>query len=382
METMQPTLKNGRNIWDRINMPQSEFQERLKKIRRTMKTEGIDTLLLYGNAFNEYGNYCYLSNYVIRLARGAMVVVQKKGEVALLFEGASRGIPSVKKTTWIEDVRACGDVAAECVKYLKERNLASSTLGFVGAKDLMPAMQWRFLSQALSGSKVLDADELLKQMRMIKSQREVDQVRRASRIISNAFDFICRISFPVKGEEVLEAMVRREARLGGAEDFRMMIARPTGEKWAFHPSEAGEISPGETLILYLAVEFERYWAEAIRTFVVKEGAFERVEQQAFQALYEKVRQAIRPGKTVSQFYKETIEDIHRSHFEFIPDYGFGEGIGLSPKEFPLISGDVKVALMEGMCFTLRLGMSDRELGAMMLGNTLHLMKKGPEVLTT
>ncbi len=26
METMQPALKNGRNVWDRVNMPESEFE--------------------------------------------------------------------------------------------------------------------------------------------------------------------------------------------------------------------------------------------------------------------------------------------------------------------------------------------------------------------
>ncbi len=31
METMQPDLKNGRNTWDRINMPEAEFQDRVNK---------------------------------------------------------------------------------------------------------------------------------------------------------------------------------------------------------------------------------------------------------------------------------------------------------------------------------------------------------------
>ena len=56
METMQPTLKSGRNTWDRINMPVEEFRERVKKIRKGMRKEGIDLLLLYGSGFNEYGS--------------------------------------------------------------------------------------------------------------------------------------------------------------------------------------------------------------------------------------------------------------------------------------------------------------------------------------
>ena len=110
-----------------------------------MKKEGIDVLLLYGNGFNEYGNYCYLSNYMIRLPQGAIVAVPQKGELTLMFEGASRGVPSVKKMTWIDDVRPSGDVSKECVKYLKEKKLISSVIGFVGLKRLMPNHQLQFL---------------------------------------------------------------------------------------------------------------------------------------------------------------------------------------------------------------------------------------------
>src|SRR5512136_2792365 len=111
METMQPTLKSGRYAWDRINMPVEEFQERVWRIRKAMKKEGIDLLLLYGNGFNEYGNYSYLSNTITRLPQGSLVAVPLKGDLTLMFEGASRGVPSVKKMTWIDDIRASGDVS-------------------------------------------------------------------------------------------------------------------------------------------------------------------------------------------------------------------------------------------------------------------------------
>jgi len=31
--TMQPALKNGRNVWDRVNMPESEFEGRVERVR-------------------------------------------------------------------------------------------------------------------------------------------------------------------------------------------------------------------------------------------------------------------------------------------------------------------------------------------------------------
>ena len=381
METMQPTLKNGRNVWDRINMPEGEFQERLKKIRKGMKRERLDLLLLYGHGFDGYGNYTYLGNYVIRLARGALVVLPLRGEPALIFEGASRGIPSIRKTTWIEEIRAGWDVSKECVKYLEEKKLVPSTVGLIGIKSLMPCDQLQFLRDSLKGSKVLDVDPLLREMRMVKSPREIDQVRRAARILSRAFAALPGTAFPQVNEKTLEGTLYREVRIEGAEDFRMMIGRPKAEPWSFRPADERTILPGETVVLYLAVEFERYWAEASRTFVAKENTLAGVEREDFNAWYGRIIKLLRPGKTASEFQKEVIAQIRKEKVEYLSDYGLGQGIGLSPRESPSLSKEDKTALKEGMCLTLRLLVKDEGLGAMMIGNTLLLTKKEPQILT-
>jgi Xaa-Pro dipeptidase len=90
---------------------------------------------------------------------------------------------------------------------------------------------------------------------------------------------------------------------------------------------------------------------------------------------------LRPGKKVSQFYKETMTEIKKEGDVYIPDYGLGQGIGLSPQEFPVISGKDNTLLREGMIFSLRLLIKDKDMGAIMIGNTIHLTKQGPKILT-
>ncbi len=381
METMQPTLKSGRNTWDRINMPVEEFHSRVKKIRERMREKGIDVLLLYGNAFNEYGNYSYLANYVIRLPQGALVAVPKAGELSVIFEGASRGVPSVKMTTWIDDIRATGDVSKECVKYLQEKNLIPSVIGFAGLKRLMPHHQLQFLFDSLPKCRIVNADPIINELRMVKSSVEILQIRRASRIVVRTFDFITSTSFQNLREEVLEAAARREARLEGAEDFRMMIAKPLEERWAFKPPKENPLRPEEKVIIYLAVAFERYWAEAARTFSVRDSSFVETQPEEVKVLYEAIVEGISTGKKTSQFYRETMAKIKKANFDFIPDYGLGQGIGLSPKEFPVIAKEGQSIFNQGICFSLRLGVRNKEMGSLMIGNTIYLSKKGAEVLT-
>jgi len=381
METMQPVLKNGRNVWDRINMPEAEFHERLNKIRKKMKRENLDLLLLYGNGYDDYGNYSYLSNYIIRLARGALVALPIKGEPALIFEGASRGIPSVRKTTWIQEIRAGGDASKECMKFLEEKKWVPSTVGLIGVKSQMPHDQLRFLRDSLKGSRLLDVEPLLDEMRMVKSLREIDQIRRAARILSHALAVLSETFFSEVNEKTIEGTLYREARMEGAEDFRLMISRPKRDQGTFRPPEEGTLLSGETVVFYLAVEFERYWSEAIRTFVVKGNVLVPVEREDSKERYKKLMEFLEPGKAASQFCKEAFAQIRKEKAQPLPCYGLGQGVGLSPREYPTLSKDDKTILKEGMCLTFRLLVKDEIFGAVMIGNTLLLTRKGPEILT-
>ena len=190
MQTIQPTLKRGRDVWDAVNMPMGEFQERVRRIREEMRARSIALLLLYGNGADNYGNPCYVSNFLIKMPRGAMVVVPSDGEPTLIVDGFPRDQPAVESTTWIKDVRSCRDIAQECVKYLEEGASAPSTIGFAGLRDAMPYAQFRSLSQSLAKYRIVDAETILRHMRTVKSERERDQVRRASLIVKRVFDFV------------------------------------------------------------------------------------------------------------------------------------------------------------------------------------------------
>lgn len=381
METRQPTLRIGRNVWDQIDMPEAEFQARVEIIRREMKKEKINVLLIYSNAFTEYANTCYVSNYVIRLPRGTLVVVPQKGEVALFFEGSSRGLPFAKTTTWVKDVMACTDVSKECVKYLQEKAFLPATIGMVGLRQLMPYYQFTSLTEALGQSTLVDADHIIEDMRMVKTIRECDQIRRSSRIVKHIFDFVTSTPFPNTNERVIEALIYREAHLEGAEDVRVLIAKPQQARWALRLPEDVTINTEQSVILYVALAFERYWSEGIRSFCVRDASFEEPGLEHIQALYGRLKDRMKPGNALSHCYSDAIAQIKKSNVEHIPDYGLGHGIGLNLQELPEIAAGESRQLREGMCLTLRLALKDATMGAVMVGNTLRVSEKGAELLT-
>lgn len=381
METMQPALKNGRNVWDDMNMPLEEFEERVRRIRVAMQGEGIDVLLLYGRAFNEYGDSAYVSNLIPRLPRGTMAIVPREGQVAVFFEGSSRGIPSLQQTTWVKELRAASDVARDCAKYLKEKGLIPSTVGLGDLKRLMPHHEFQVIVESLTGCTIVDAGHIVRDLRMRKSVREQDQIKKAGSIARNCFDHILANRFEVMNERLFEALVRRQARLEGAEDFRMLIATPRDGSWRLRPPE-GAVMPVEGAVLvYVACEFERYWAEAARTLTISPPSFAAGKIEGPAAVYEHALEGVRSGKNVSQLHGEIVKAANEGGFSLALEYGLGEGVGLSLHEPPVISSEDAGMLQEGMCLSLRLTGNSKETGAAIIGNTLIIEKEGAKVVT-
>jgi Xaa-Pro dipeptidase len=379
METMQPALKNGRNVWDRVNMPESEFESRVERVRAQMKKSGIDLLLLYGKGLNEYADPCYVSNFVIRLPRGTIAVVPLEGPLVLFFEGASRGLPSLLATTCVRELKAAGNVAKECARYLKEKGLVPCTVGLGRFADMMPYQEFRGLIEALADCTIVDAARIVPNLRMIKSARESDEIRRAGRIVKKGFELVSSVCSAGMSEQFLDAMVRKQMRLEGAEDIRILFAM-ANEKRSLRPPENRRIEPGQVFSLYTAVEFERYWAEGVRTFAAGDGSFSEISNDE-PTVYSRGLEAVQPGRSISQVYKALVDEMRLAGLEPLFDYGLGGGIGLSLNELPIISEKGAQRLKEGMCLALRLVARDEIYGRVMFGNTLLVGKNGAEVVT-
>ena len=392
METLQPTLKRGRDVWDPIGMPESEFRTRIGRITKEMRKRRMKVLLLYGIGQNDYGYPCYVTNYLTKMPQGAIAVITDKGEVALICEGFARDAALIKDTTWVKEIRSSEALSQTCVQYLKEKRLLSSTIGFAGIRQHMPCREFEVLSQATRGCRIVEADPIVNRMRMIKSPREIDQVRRSARLVARLFDSLARASFPAFNERAVEALIYRLGYLDGAEDVRVLIARSAGARPrgqmagekddTLRPPDDKAISGGDGVIVHLAVEFERYWAEGTRTYRAEGASLAESATEGVRSLYGRITQGLVPGKTASGFYREALAKTKRSKMPFVAEYGLGGGIGLSGLELPLLSADDDTVLREGMTLSFRLAVTAPETGLAMLGDTVCLSGNGPEILTS
>jgi len=388
VETLQPILKRGRNVWDPINMPKQEFLQRVERIRHKMESEGLDVLLLYGD-IHDYGYSCYISNFLVRLPAGALVVLPRTGEPTLFFVGSSRELKLGQRVTWIDDIRSSlagafsstGSLAGDCVNYLKEKGYGSSRIGMAGLRQFMSHGEFQRLTEGVQGSEFVDAGHMVRDMRMIKSARECDQIRRAARIVRTTLDAIPGMVLSEMDERSLEIKIDWAARIQGPDDVRILLGRPKEAGWALRPDGDSVLTNGAAIIVYLATSFEQYWAEGARTFVVENGNFRETRNEKAIGLYQQIAAAVKPGKPAAEFYRDAIHEMTAKAGEYISDYGLGDGIGLSCGEAPFLDGRDATPFSQGMCFSLRMTIPDEETGAIMIGNTICVTEWGADILT-
>jgi Xaa-Pro aminopeptidase len=381
MQTMQPILKRGRDVWDPINLPQSEFQERTNNIKNIMLQNGIDVLLLYGNGIDQCNYPCYVSNYAPTMPGGVMAVLSPKHEGCIvLAEISSRDLPYAKQTTSTDEVRPCQNVVDECIRYLTGSNLIPATIGLAGLEAYMPYYQYRCIHNSLSACKLVNCEHILDRVMMLKSSRECDQIRRAGRIISNGFELLQGTMFTDLSELALEAHIERTTFLEGAEDCRVLLSRSLSNDYLLNPADNVQISSRQTITIYLAVRYERYWAEAIRTLQFADHCFRQHPDGKPEKIYKQIIEIVQPGKKSSDLLGEITAKLKQENIKCIPGFEPGGGIGLSRKELPLLNEEDTTILREGMTITLRLAVDMPGPGVVMMGNTLNIIGNKTEVL--
>ena len=199
-------LKRGCSTWDRQQMPQEEYQGRLERLRQQMAQQGLDALVIYGDNY-AYADLCYLTNYFPKV-RGGIGVIPRSGPISLLLNIGSRDVPFAKSLTWVDDVRASGQLGRDGAEVLKEKGLAQAKVGLVDSGKGMPLPQLEELKESLPQVQWQPSHSMLQQMRLQKSAKELAALREAGRVLNEICDGAREFINPGRKEYEIIADVR------------------------------------------------------------------------------------------------------------------------------------------------------------------------------
>ena len=371
-------LKRGCSTWDKQQMPQAEFESRLAAVRREMAQQGLDALVIYGDNY-AFADLCYLANYFPKV-RGGIGVVPFQGPISLLLNIGSRDVPFAKSLTWVEDVRASNQVGRDGAALLKEKGFAKAKVGLVDSGQGFPLPQLEEMKDALPEVEWEASHAMLLPMRREKSARELAALRAAGRVLSEICDGARAFIKQGRKEYEVVADIDRLARDKGVEDIRIMA----GERRLQPPSFKNGTGVGSHWAVYLAIQHERYWVEAGRTYILAADAKLLSAYQRAQEVVDRMAAQLKPGNAVAAIDESARKQLGE-FYATASLYGLGNGIGLNQWEAPFLSDDEArqagsasadaTALNENMALALRVTF-ETEGKLVLFGDSFEIMASG------
>jgi Xaa-Pro aminopeptidase len=234
------------------------------------------------------------------------------------------------------------------------------------------------------GPALVPVVEWVEEIRAIKSQAEVDAIRRACEIADETFEFILDAVRPGVSERELAGRIELELVRRGAEGASFETIVAFGERSALpHARPTGrELGRGEIVLFDFGAVAEGYVSDMTRTVACGDAPGEIIEiydvvLTAQAAALEGIRAGM-AGPEADALAREVIESAGQG-----PRFGhsLGHGIGLEVHEAPRLSRKSVDRLAAGMVVTLEPGVYVEGVGGVRIEDDALLRSDGLEVLS-
>lgn len=341
-------------------LPEKEFETRLKRVQELLKTKNLDALLIYYDELN-VANGWYLSGWCPQFESGC-IFVPRSGEPMILggpeSEPFAHTDSSIKKTRNIPSFMVPGEEypnarISSFAEVLKEAGLQGKNerIGMVGFTKI-PLSVYERLREELKEVELVDITSEYESFRVIKSPWEVQQIRRAFAMASEAFQAM--EPFVQEGVKEVEVAAAGEgrARSLGANWFAFQTIVASGRRTnAVVPTASEkELEIGETVMLGLSPRSNGYAGVFGYTTVVGNYPNEAQRQclQDLQEAYRVTKSNLRPGIRGKDLDVVTREFLVQRGYEKYLVCPFVHTIGLMEAEGPFFGPHSEDTLQPGM----------------------------------
>jgi len=174
----------------------------------------------------------------------------------------------------------------------------------------------RRLSERFPNSTVADLSPILDGLRLIKSAREIEMIRRATRLSGLALMEAMRSTRPGQYERELDAVAKFVFYRNGAQGdaYYSLIASGQNAWWPHYNAGKRKMEDGDFLLMDYAPDVGYYMSDVTRMWPVN-GTFAPWQRELYgfyRGCYEAILKAIRPGVDAGTIMKEAARQMERS----------------------------------------------------------------------
>lgn len=376
----------------RFPIPTRELERRWSCIREAMIKEGIDSLVMQND--NQWlGGYVrYFTDLPSEQAYPFTVIFPANDEMTVISSGspvlsppppdwAVRGIRERIGLPYFRAFHYTNNIDAEAiVNVIKRRN--DKKVGLINL-GLIPAATYLYMKEQLAGVELIDATDLVDDIKAIKSDEEIEYILKAIQIQDIAAAAVPSILRPGKYEyEVRSELTRILTDLGSEEQWIMIGSAKPGVSTGQHPTffQNRRIEKGDQVLIMIEVNGPGgYYGELCRTWCLGEPPKELLHcwDTALEA-QKRAANLLKPGAMPG--------DILIANNEFMESKGFGgegrlfgHGQGYDLIERPAFRVDETMPLKAGMLVALH-PVAANDQGYVLCCDNYLIRKNGAELL--
>jgi Xaa-Pro aminopeptidase len=373
-----------------------------------LQREGIDALIASSTE-----NVFYISNYWSlgkRLGCGveAYAILPLKESPAIIAPLNEADL-LVENQTWIGDVRFYGesgvdlgtpedpseetglvmglyssaspeaDGASALLKAIEDKGLNGAKIA-LDTSGLSPA-QYEHLKSKLQGVELVDGANLLREIRLVKTEGEVERIKRATAITEKSMEDALEIARDEITELDLAGMYGYSVAYDGGRVTQNLIGFRDRSAYPNPLPTMYEAKKRDLVRLTLGCTWDHYHSNVSRTAVIGRP-LAKVERrwEAIIAAQDAALDAVKPGAKVSEIYATAEKELTSDEVGRYPSM-IGHGLGIECNEMPVISKTGDTDLLEGMVVNVDIPVLELGWGGIQLEDTILVTSDGFELLT-
>ena len=378
------------NLGEHDRLEPAWYQRKIRQVQAQMKKHKLNALLLLNAT-----NIIYTTGYFhLSTERPLAALIPESGDPALF-------IPELEtdqiKQWWVKDHEAYFDYpgGVNRVQWIFER-VAKRGFGSarIGVEEPTPS-RLVHMKQGAPKAAIVDAGDLVENMRWVKDEDELRIMRRAMYFadftVQAGREFV-QHNGSVTEDQILKATADAVADkmskelndvvgVGIEPPFGGLV--PFGKRSAFPhavPSK-DKLKPGDALILSFGAQVGGYNVECERSFSIgKPSDYAKRLYDAMLAAHDTGAENMKEGAVAEEVDKKSLDQIRKAGFEKFLKHRTGHGIGLEGHEAPWISEGDKTVLQEGMTFSCEPGVYDPDWGGFRHSDTVIVRKDKGEIM--
>jgi len=208
------------------NIPLDEFQQRHKRVQAKVNERGLDALLIHSNEA-DFANVRYLSDYW-PIFESAGVVIPASGDPILIIGPESEtyardnsAIPTIKKVLYYREAAEPDypDIEIDTFEQIfssLNNGRGVKRLGIAGF-TAMPISVYEPVKASVPNAEIIKADDIMYEMRMVKSANEIALLQESFRICELAVDEVLANIKPGMTELQVVGIAQKAMYAHGAE---------------------------------------------------------------------------------------------------------------------------------------------------------------------